>query len=289
MVNPKIIEDVCVEIIRRAVIYLPDDVKNALKTAYDNEVSDVAKAQLKAILSNIELAEKLNSPVCQDTGIITFFVKVGCLFPGIKYIEESIINATRIATSKVPLRPNAVHPFTNKNSGDNTGHFIPYIHWSIVEGDSLELTVMPKGGGSENVCKFRVITPAEGLEGMKRFIISSVLEANGMPCPPTVVGVGIGGGADISMVLAKKALLRPLSQRNPEPQIAEMEVELYNLLNETGIGPMGLGGRTTVLGVNIEYAHRHVASLPVAVAFNCWAARRASAVVRSDGSYEILR
>lgn len=289
MIDPKIIEDVCVEIIRKAVIYLPDDIKDALKTAYNNEVSDVAKAQLKAILSNIELAEKLNSPICQDTGMIIFFVKAGCSFPGIKYIEESIINATRIATSKVPLRPNAVHPFTNKNSGDNTGHFIPYIYWSIVDGDSLELTVMPKGGGSENVCKFKVITPAEGLEGMKKFIISSVLEANGMPCPPTVVGVGVGGGADVSMVLAKKALLRPLSQRNPEPQIAEIEMELYNLLNETGIGPMGLGGKTTVLGVNIEYAHRHVASFPVAVVFNCWAARRASAVVRSDGSYEILR
>jgi fumarate hydratase subunit alpha len=288
MINPKIIENTCVEIIRKAVIYLPDDVKNALKTAYENEVSDVAKAQLKAILDNVRLAESIGAPICQDTGTMIFFVKAGSSFPGIKYVEESIINATRIATSKVPLRPNAVHPFTNKNSGDNTGRFIPYIHWSIVDGDSLEITVMPKGGGSENVCKFRMLTPAEGIEGVKKFIISSVLEANGMPCPPTIVGVGIGGCADVSMVLAKKALLRPLNQRSSEPQIAEMEVELYNLLNETGIGPMGLGGKTTVLGVNIEYAHRHVASLPVAVAFNCWAARRASAVIYADGSYKIL-
>jgi len=188
----------------------------------------------------------------------------------------------------VPLRPNAVDPFTRKNSGDNTGRFIPYIHWEITDGEGIEITALPKGGGSENVCALGMITPGEGVRGLKKFVIDTVIRAGAKPCPPNILGVGVGGGADIAIKTAKKALLRPLNQPNPNPELARLEKELYEAANSTGIGPMGLGGEFTVLGVNIEYAHRHPASYPVAVAYQCWAARRATARINADGTVEYL-
>jgi fumarate hydratase subunit alpha len=282
------VENVAFNLIKQAVIYLPEDVKQALRKAYDEETSEAGKTQLKAILENIELAEKNQAPICQDTGTIIFYVLAGAEVKGLDKIEGALINATRRATKEVPLRPNAVDPFTQKNSGDNTGRFIPYIHWEVVPGDTLELTVMPKGGGSENVCLTGMLAPDEGINGLKKFVIESIIKAGAQPCPPTIVGVAMGGGADIAMKLAKKALLRPLNEPNPNPEIAKLERELYEAANMTGIGPMGLGGKTTVLGVHVEYAFRHPASFPAAVAFNCWAARRASARIRADGSVEYL-
>lgn len=284
----EIVENVAFNLIKQAVIYLPEDVKQALRKAYDEETSEAGKTQLKAILENIELAEKNQAPICQDTGTIIFYVLAGAEVKGLDKIEGALINATRRATKEVPLRPNAVDPFTQKNSGDNTGRFIPYIHWEVVPGDTLELTVMPKGGGSENVCLTGMLVPGEGINGLKKFVIESIIKAGAQPCPPTIVGVAMGGGADIAMKLAKKALLRPLNEPNPNPEIAKLERELYEAANMTGIGPMGLGGKTTVLGVHVEYAFRHPASFPAAVAFNCWAARRASARIRADGSVEYL-
>ena len=284
----EIVENVAFNLIKQAVIYLPEDVKQALRKAYDEETSEAGKTQLKAILENIELAEKNQAPICQDTGTIIFYVLAGAEVKGLDKIEGALINATRRATKEIPLRPNAVDPFTQKNSGDNTGRFIPYIHWEVVPGDTLELTVMPKGGGSENVCLTGMLVPGEGINGLKKFVIESIIKAGAQPCPPTIVGVAMGGGADIAMKLAKKALLRPLNEPNPNPEIAKLERELYEAANMTGIGPMGLGGKTTVLGVHVEYAFRHPASFPAAVAFNCWAARRASARVRADGSVEYL-
>jgi fumarate hydratase subunit alpha len=282
------VENVAFNLIKQAVIYLPEDVKQALRKAYDEETSEAGKTQLKAILENIELAEKNQAPICQDTGTIIFYVLAGAEVKGLDKVEGALINATRRATKEVPLRPNAVDPFTQKNSGDNTGRFIPYIHWEVVPGDTLELTVMPKGGGSENVCLTGMLVPGEGINGLKKFVIESIIKAGAQPCPPTIVGVAMGGGADIAMKLAKKALLRPLNEPNPNPEIAKLERELYEAANMTGIGPMGLGGKTTVLGVHVEYAFRHPASFPAAVAFNCWAARRASARIRADGSVEYL-
>ena len=281
-----LVEDVAVELLRRAVIYLPEDVKAALRKAYDEEESPAAKTQLEAILRNIELAEEMGRPICQDTGTIIFYIKVGDEIRGLSRIEEALRRATIRATSEVPLRPNAVNPLTGKNSGDNTGRFIPHINWSIVEGDSIEITVMPKGGGSENTCCLAMLNPGEGIDGLKRFVVDAVLEAGAKPCPPVILGVGIGGGSDIAMKLAKKALLRPLTRHNPDPEIAKLEQELLEAVNMTGIGAMGLGGKTTCLGVHVEYAHRHPASYPAAVAFQCWAARRATAVIRGDGTVE---
>ncbi|MEM3579311.1 MAG: fumarate hydratase [Candidatus Bathyarchaeia archaeon] len=286
--KPEIVENVAFNLIKQAVIYLPEDVKQALKKAYEDETSEAGKTQLKAILDNIELAEKYQAPICQDTGTIIFYVNAGANVRGLDKVEGALINATRKATKEIPLRPNAVDPFTQKNSGDNTGRFIPYINWEMMPGDTLELTVMTKGGGSENVCLTGMLVPGEGINGLKKFVIESIIKAGAQPCPPAIVGVAMGGGADIAMKLAKKALLRPLNEPNLNPEIAKLERELYEAANMTGIGPMGLGGKITVLGVHVEYAFRHPASFPAAVAFNCWAARRAAARIHADGTVEYL-
>lgn len=284
----KIIEDTAVNLLRLAAVKLPGDVKEALERAYREETSRVGRVQLEAIFKNIELAEKENTPMCQDTGIIIFYVKAGTKAEGLDKIEMALQNATKRATEEIPLRPNAVDPFTQKNTGNNTGRYIPYINWEITQGNSIEITAFPKGGGSENVCTLGMLTPGEGAKGLKKFVIDTVIKAGAMPCPPTILGVAVGGGADIAMKLAKAALLRPLNQPNPSPELAKLENELYEAANSTGIGPMGLGGKCTVLGVKVDYAHRHPASYPVAVAFQCWAARRAAARINSSGVVEYL-
>ena len=284
----KIIEDTAANLLRLAVVELPADVKEALQSAYREETSEAGRVQLEAILKNLELAEKENSPMCQDTGIIIFYVKAGARAQGLDKIEKALQNATRRGTEEIPLRPNTVDPFTQKNTGDNTGRYIPYINWEITQGDAIEITAFPKGGGSENVCALGMITPGEGVRGLKKFVIDTVIKAGAKPCPPNIIGVGLGGGADIAIKLAKKALLSPLDQPNPNPELARLEKELYEAANSTGIGPMGLGGKFTVLGVKVDYAHRHPASYPVAVAYQCWAARRATARINAGGTVEYL-
>lgn len=285
------IKRAAVEAIAKAVIEIPPDVEEALKRAYECETCEASKSQLGAILDNIRLARELRRPVCQDTGTITFYVNVGYDFPGIKVIERSLVEAVRVATREVPLRPNTVDPFTGKNPGDNTGRFTPYIHWEFTEGDHLEFTVVPKGGGSESPTVLEFPPPGEGVRALKRIVVDAVLRAGAGPCPPTIVGVGVGGGADVATTLAKKACsVRKLGTKHPDPTIAKLEEELYNALNELGIGAMGLGGKcSTVLGVHIEYAYRHPALYPVAVVFMCWAARRASVKLLPDGSYEVYQ
>jgi fumarate hydratase subunit alpha len=288
LLTEQFVENVAFNLLKQAVIYLPDDVKQALRKAHSEETSEIGKTQLKAILDNIELAEKYQAPVCQDTGTIIFYVKAGAKVTNLDKIEPAVISATKRATKEIPLRPNAVDPFTGKNTGDNTGRSLPVLNWEIIPGDILEMTVMTKGGGSENVCQGGMIVPGEGIKGVKKFVIDAVLKAGAQPCPPTILGVAMGGGADVSMKLAKKTLLKPLTEHNPDPEIAKLEKEIFDAANMTGIGPMGLGGKTTVLGVHIDYAFRHPASFPVAVAFNCWASRRASANINADGSVNYL-
>jgi len=276
------------EAIERAAIYIPPDIKQALKRAYEEEISPMAKSQLEAILRNIELAEKFKKPVCQDTGSIIYYVTVGYDFPGLRVLREALVEATRIATKQVPLRPNTVDPFTGKNPGDNTGRYMPYIHLELVEGDGLEVIVVPKGGGSEGVSYLELPPPGEGVRAVKRVVIDAVLKAGSLPCPPTIVGVGIGGGAEIAMYLAKKAACtRKIGTSNSDPVLDRLEKELYEALNSLGIGPMGLGGKHTVLAVHVDYAYRHPAAMPVAVAFQCWATRRATARISVNGEYVI--
>lgn len=282
------VEKTAVEILRRAVIYLPKDVKEALNDAYEKETSEAGKTQLKAILDNINLGESGKTPICQDTGIVLFYVTVGRDFGDCSFVPEVLRSAVRTATVEVPLRPNAVHPLTRRNSGDNTGKNMPYINWSIGDGDYIELTAMPKGAGSENMSSFAMLTPAEGVSALKRFVIDQVIRAGAQPCPPTIIGVGVGGSADIALKLAKKALLRPINVRHPESEIADIEKALLSAINMTGIGPMGLGGTFTSLGVNMEYAHCHTASLPVGLNMQCWAARRATTRIHRDGNVEMM-
>jgi fumarate hydratase subunit alpha len=288
LVTGKVVENVAVKLLQLAVTELPRDVKEALQQAHREEENEVGKAQLETILKNVELAEKTRAPMCQDTGVVVFYVKAGSQVQGLDKVEDALRNATVRATKEIPLRPNAVDPFTQKNTGDNTGRFIPYIHWEVVPGDTLEITVMPKGGGSENVSALGMLSSSQGIKELKKFVVDTVINAGAKPCPPTILGVAVGGGADIAMKLAKETLLKPLNQPNPNPELAKLEQELREAANSTGIGPMGLGGKITVLDVKVDYAHRHPASYPVAVAVQCWAARRASARIHSDGKVEYL-
>jgi len=284
MVDEKDVQNAVVELLRRTVVRLPKDVESAIRKAYASETDEVPKMQLKAIVDNIELAKKTNTPMCQDTGVTIFYVNLprDCRAD----VEKGIVEGVRRATKEVPLRPNAVHPITRKNPGDNVGDRMPYINWKVWDKDHIEITVMTKGAGSENMSQLAMLTPSAGLKGIKEFALSTVLRAGSNPCPPTIIGMGIGGSADISMKLAKEALLRPLDVRNKDPEIAKLETELLEAMNMLGIGPMGLGGKTTMLGLNIEYAYCHTASLPVAINVQCWAGRRGTVRIHKDGKLE---
>lgn len=278
-----------VDAIRLAVTTVTPSTEAKLKESIGIEENQGAKVQLEAILENIKVGGEDSCPICQDTGTPTFFVEVGTGFRHMDMIRDTIVSAVRRATEEIPLRPNAVDPIEHKNSGDNTGRYVPAIHWDVVQGDELTIHVMPKGGGSENMSLLCMMTPGRGLKGVKEIVLEQVAKMEGKPCPPTVVGVGLGGGADLSMELAKKALLRPIGERHPEAKIAELEEELLDKVNQLGIGPMGVGGKTTVLDIKIEYAHRHPASFPVAMAPQCWANRQARVHVDSSGHMEVLK
>ncbi len=295
MITKKLIKDVTINILKRAETTLPEDVKQALSRAYEQETNEIARVQLKAMLDNVKLAEELQRPLCQDTGLPLFFVTLGSgnVNVNLNDIESGIREGVREATEIIPLRPNVVNPITREGGETNTGDGIPHINYKIADFNvnGLELLVFPKGGGSENVGAFAMLTPKpeeETVEEIKKFVLDAVLNAAGKPCPPTIIGVGIGGSADMAMGLAKTALLRPIGVRNEDGRVARIENELLEAVNSTGIGPMGLGGKTTALDVHIETADTHITSLPVAINFQCWVARKASARIYSSGKVEYL-
>jgi len=185
------------------------------------------------------------------------------------------------------LRPNTVDPLRGGNPGDNTGRFIPYILWEIESGEACTIHLLPKGGGSENCSALRMLPPGAGIAGVKRFVVDHVVACGGKPCPPGVIGVGIGGGADLAMKLAKLSLLRPVGMRHEDPVVGALETELLTRINESGVGVMGLGGDTTALDVHIEVAHRHPASLPVGLVYQCWADRRKTVFIDRAGRVEV--
>ena len=286
----EIIEETVVKLLRFAATQLPEDVAKSLKLMHDQETKPTSKAALETIVENFGIAEETSTPMCQDTGIHIYYVNIGDKFPKIEGIEETLRKASARATKEVPLRPNAVNPIVGGNTGDNTGNHIPFINYDFIPGaDYLEITAFPKGGGSENMCALGMLKPGQGINGVKKFVIDTIMNAGGQPCPPVIVGVGIGGGADIALKLGKKQLMRPLGERHPDPKIAQLEEDLLKAINMTGFGSMGLGGDvSTALDVKIEYAHRHPASLPVGVAIQCWAARRATARIYPDKRVEFL-
>jgi fumarate hydratase subunit alpha len=279
-----LIEEAVIALLRRAVTTLPGDVLAALEASLLIERDPAAKRELSRIIENVREAGACTLPMCQDTGLPVFFAKMGFTVPG---FEEAVARGVRRATDEIPLRKNVVNPLTRQNTGDNTGKGMPYIYYSCESSDCIELMVMPKGGGSENMSALAMLNPTGGLSAVKRFVLDTVVRAGGKPCPPVILGVGIGGTSDECMALAKKALLRHVGSRNPDPAAARLEIELMYAINRTGIGPMGLGGDTTALAVHVEYACCHTASLPVAVNFQCYAARRATAKIYKDGSIEL--
>jgi len=289
MITKELIKEVTITLLRRAETTLPRDVKEALVRAYEREVHEIAKVQLEAMLENVQLAEELQRPVCQDTGLPLFFVKLGRGMVNLQDIESGIREGVKKATETIPLRPNVVDAITREGGDANLGDKMPYIEYTIADIDGVELIALPKGGGSENVSAFTIRAPKTGEEATKeieKFVLETALTAAGKPCPPTIIGIGVGGSADIAMKLAKVALLRPVGVRNKKARIASIEEELLTAVNNTGIGPMGLGGKTTALDVHIETASTHITSLPVAVTFQCWAARKAAATIDPNGRVE---
>jgi fumarate hydratase subunit alpha len=286
-ISNKNIEEILIEGIYQAVTNLPKDVIRALKKATTSE-KGMSKIQLETILKNIKIASKEGIPMCQDTGIISFYIEAGTEFKYLADLKKILEKSVKRATKEIPLRPNTINPFTGKNPGDNTGTSIPHINWNMVKGSECKIHILPKGGGSENMSALWMLNPGEGFDKAKKLIVEHILNAGGKPCPPTIVGIGIGGGADICMQLAKKALLRKIGEKHKEKRVAKMEKELTKLINKTGVGPMGMGGKTTVLDVHIEYAHRHPASFPVGLVLQCWADRKKVIKFTKDGSIKII-
>ncbi len=310
------VEEAAKQLYIRALKLLPPDLKAALARARETETDEGGRRFLDIMLENVDVAERDGNLVCQDTGTVVYWLEVGeeCAF-NLARVTAAVRTGTERATVEHPLRPNAVHPLTRKNTMTNTGRHLPAMHYDFVPAgraaggasgtsagealvgaangptlpgdqaplDGLKLHCLPKGSGSENMSFLKMLIPADGVAGVKRFILECIVEAGPKPCPPTIVGVGLGGTADLCAALAKRAVLRPLGTHNDDPVVAALEDELLGAANELGIGPMGLGGRTTVLGVNIEHAHTHITQNPVAVNLQCWAARRASAVVTAAG------
>lgn len=268
------IKDAVYELYKKAAIVLGNDVKKALEDALKVEDNELAMLNIEAILKNIKLAEKKQIPMCQDTGLPVIFVKLGNV--EVENLRAGIEEGIEKATKEIPIRPNIVDPITRENTNINVGDYIPPIDIELIDEDYLEITILPKGFGSENNNAMKMALPAEGIQGIKDFVVESVLKAKGKPCPPTVIGVGIGGTSDLCLKLGKKALLGEVGKRNPDPEIAKLELEILEEINKSGIGPMGLGGKTTTLDVKILKAHTHTAGLPVGVCVQCWADRHAT-------------
>ena len=285
------VEDAAASLYVWALKDIPQDLRDALGAALERETSVPGRRVLETIHRNVGIADAEKNLVCQDTGIAVYHARVGEHFPlHPARIYEGLRDGTARATVEHPLRSNAVHTITRENTGPNIGYRLPIVHWEFVaDWDGLDVKCVPKGSGSENMSFLKMCVPADGVNGIKRFVLESIVGAGGKPCPPGIVGVGIGGSADYAMYLAKEAIARPVGTTNPDPDVAKLERELFELLNETGVGPMGLGGDVTVLSCHIEHADTHMTLNPVAVNYQCWAARRASAHVASDGHVDFDR
>jgi len=287
----KAVEDAAAHLYVGALKDIPQDLRDALAGAAERETSVTGQRVLQTILKNVGIADDQRNLVCQDTGIAVYTCRVGERFPlHPARIYAALRAGTERATLEHPLRSNTVHTITREATGANVGYRVPIVHWEFIpDWDGLDVKCVPKGSGSENMSFLKMCVPADGVSGIKKFVLESIVDAGGKPCPPGIVGVGIGGSADYAMYLAKEAIARPVGTRNADPIVAQLEEELYGLLNETGIGPMGLGGDVTVLQCHIEHADTHMTLNPVAVNYQCWAARRASAHIGPDGTVNFDR
>jgi len=284
------IEQAARDLYIKALTDIPQDVRKGLKKGYDDEVAagrSTSSKVMLTVLENVKTADDKDMMVCQDTGLPIYKVLVGqsCHVDLVEVKKRIRIGAER-ATKEYPLRSNTVHPLTRKNTQTNTGQGIPVIKIDFVpNSDKLEIWMAPKGSGSENMSFLRMLKPADGIKAVKKFVLECVFDSGANPCPPTIVGIGLGGTSDSAAAMAKEAsCFRKIGTHNPDPQVASLESELLDLINQTGIGPQGLGGVTTAMAVNIEWAHTHISQLPVAVNMQCWRGERASAVISRDGN-----
>lgn len=274
----------------KALQEIPPDVRAGLSQGLEAEKRGghrTAGRILLTILDNIRVADEQKTLVCQDTGLPIFKVSVGGkLGLDIPRLKESLRKGCARATAEHPLRSNTVHPLTRKHTGTNTGNGIPIIKLDVVpDSDRIEIQMAPKGSGSENMSFLKMLNPADGVQGIKKFVVQCIFESGARPCPPMIVGIGLGGTSDLAMSLAKEAsTFRRIGTRNPDPDVAKLEEELLGMINETGIGPQGLGGATTAMAVNIEWAHTHITQNPVAVNIQCWRGERAEVVVDGSGN-----
>ena len=269
----EVVKRLCVD----ANCYLPQDMKNCIGGCFAEETWPQAKEILERIMENYQIAERESRPICQDTGLACVFVSVGQDVHISGDLTEAIHEGVRQGYTEGYLRKSVVRdPLDRVNTGDNTPAM---IYYDIVPGDKVEITVAPKGAGSENMSQIKMLKPSDGLQGVKDFILKVVEEAGPNPCPPIVVGVGVGGTFDKAAFLAKKALTRSTDERNPDPFWAELEKEMLEKINGLGIGPQGFGGKTTALCVNIEQYPTHIAALPVAVNINCHVTRHKKEVI----------
>jgi fumarate hydratase subunit alpha/L(+)-tartrate dehydratase alpha subunit len=287
-ISYRVVEDTAKELYIRALKILPPDVREALKKSYERETSITGKEIFKTILRNVEVADQQNVLICQDTGLPIYMVKIGSKFPvdGAR-IAAALQEGAKRATLEHPFRGSSTHPVTRVNPQTSVGEGLPIIYWDFVpENDFLDILMVPKGSGSENMSAMKMFIPADGVAALKKFVIDTVLQSGSNPCPPGVIGVGIGGTADLVSKLAKEAIARPVGSHNHDPLFAKMEDELYEAINSLGLGPMGLGGSVSTLAVHIEWAYTHITQNPVAVNTQCWPARRARAKIYRDGRVE---
>ncbi|MDY0290033.1 MAG: L(+)-tartrate dehydratase subunit alpha [Sphaerochaeta sp.] len=280
------------EIIAKFIKYfgkiLPDDIQTKLQELSEQEVSPIAKLTYETMFKNQDLAKELDRPSCQDTGVIQFFAKVGTGFPLIDDLEEIFTDAVLKATKEAPLRHNSVQTFDEYNTGTNVGFRTPSIDWEIVpNSDEITIDIYMAGGGCTLPGKAMVLMPGEGYEGATKFILDQMTSYGLNACPPLLVGVGIATSIDTASILSKKALMRPIGSRNPNPNAAMMELELEKSINAIGLGPQGFSGVNSVMGVHIENAARHPSTIGVAVNTGCWSHRRGNILFHSDLSYEI--
>lgn len=269
----KAVKDLAID----ACYNINDDVLNCIKCYKEKETSELGKSVLEKIIENDELARRENLPMCQDTGVAVVFVEIGnqVVFTG--NIEEAINKGIREAYIDGYLRKSVVcHPFNRINTTDNTPAI---VHYKITEGESVKITVAPKGGGSENVSLVKMLIPADGIEGVKALVLDAVKNAGGKPCPPIIIGLGIGGNLEKSALLAKESLMRDINDENSDPILNKLEKEILEDVNKLGIGPMGFGGKTTALAVKINAYPCHIASLPVAINIQCHASRHKSIIL----------
>ncbi len=276
-INASLIIETVKKLCIDANCHLTEDVKSCIRNCRSCESWESAGEILDRIIENFEIADENNVPVCQDTGVACVFIKLGQEVHISGDLSEAINEGVRQGYSEGYLRKSVVRdPLDRVNTKDNTPAM---IYYDVVPGDKLEITVAPKGFGSENMSKIAMLRPSDGIEGVKSFVIKTVEEAGPNPCPPIVVGVGVGGTFDKAAYLAKRALLRPLDERNESPFYAELERELLEKINELGIGPQGFGGKTTALAVNVEAFPTHIAGLPVAVNINCHVTRHKTEIL----------